>query len=762
MRPITLDPGRFVCVVTFVALAVVLAVTAFSVAPALALPEGRVYEQVSPPYKGGFGATHIVAVAENGESVLFFSAGTFNGSPTGLSGTTGYSYLARRGAGGWLTTPTLPPATLLPYVPNHDVSPTFNEMLVVGKPGRNWEAAVHEGTQVDAMLLPLDSPDVSSDWEVAGMPLEALTKEPIFLNYEGADRDFCHVLLETSLETPGGGSALLTNAEGTLRPVYELARGCNGEPVSLKLLGVNNSSEEQSIGPKCTVDIGIQGYNAVPDAFNAISADGSEVFFTTCIKVAAASHQLFVRLDGDRTLEVSRPLGEVCTEVPCEGAATRPGADFAGASEDGSKVFFTTTASLVGTDTDAESDLYMATIGCPGAQPLSPPEVEAQSCEASQREVTSLVQVSHDPNAAEAAAVQGVVRTAPDGQRVYFVAHGDLLSQAEREVLEGERRPVPRAGADNLYVYDDAVPNGKLSFIADLCSGYQASGVVEDSHCLSKTGNDLGLWGAGSEAQTAGADGGFLVFTTYAQLVSGDTDSARDVYRYDAVTGELNRVSIGEVGYDANGNDSAFNAEIVPGNYGGSVVGQYEMNNRAISEDGSRIVFGTAEPLSPQATNHLVNVYEWHEGSDGQGSVTLISGGSALQSVEDVVISPDGNNVFFQTVQGLVPQDTDGEADIYDARLGESGFPPPLTEARPCEGEACYGALTNPAPLLVPGSVPQVPGGNFPSLVSKLPVKIKHKAKAKKKIKPKRKHGKKADASGRSGKARKATGRSGR
>ena len=44
------------------------------------------------------------------------------------------------------------------------------------------------------------------------------------------------------------------------------------------------------------------------------------------------------------------------------------------------------------------------------------------------------------------------------------------------------------------------------------------------------------------------------------------------------------------------------------------------MDTRAISEDGSRIVFTTAEPLSPAPSNGLTNVYEWHEeGRVGEG-----------------------------------------------------------------------------------------------------------------------------------------------
>src|SRR6202042_3621246 len=66
------------------------------------------------------------------------------------------------------------------------------------------------------------------------------------------------------------------------------------------------------------------------------------------------------------------------------------------------------------------------------------------------------------------------------------------------------------------------------------------------------------------------------------------------------------------------------------------------------------------------------------------------------------------------TSEGLVPQDLDGEGDVYDARLG-SGFAPASAPVEPCSGDACQCPLTNPAPLLVPGSAVQTPGGNLPA-----------------------------------------------
>ena len=83
----------------------------------------------------------------------------------------------------------------------------------------------------------------------------------------------------------------------------------------------------------------------------------------------------------------------------------------------------------------------------------------------------------------------------------------------------------------------------------------------------------------------------------------------KDVYRYDAETGVLDRVSGGEAGHDANGNNDRVRRDdhgrVTEAGLGTRVRLQYEMNSRAISEDGSRIVFMTAEPLSPDATNGL-------------------------------------------------------------------------------------------------------------------------------------------------------------
>ncbi|HXC23227.1 MAG TPA: hypothetical protein VNU28_01470, partial [Solirubrobacteraceae bacterium] len=297
------------------------------------------------------------------------------------------------------------------------------------------------------------------------------------------------------------------------------------------------------------------------------------------------------------------------------------------------------------------------------------------------------------------------------------------------------------------YVYD--VETQHVSFIADLCSGAGLSNGSADARCPSVLSagangvNDDSLWGEHEkqgEAQSTG-DGAFLLFGSYGRLIERgtqlDADSAKDVYRYDAETGVLERVSLGEGGYDANGNGNGFDATIPlvgldP--HVGNVVAQRELSTRAISENGSRIVFSSSEPLSPGAINGQENIYIWRkEPGWSEGRVSMISTGSSLTNDITPVITPSGEDVFFTTSQGLVPADTENDVDVYDARVG-GGFPLAPAERVQCASDGCQGALTNPAPLLVPGSAVQAPGGNWaaPPVAPKHAVKPKKKAKAKK------------------------------
>jgi hypothetical protein len=715
-------------------------------AQALTNPE-RHYEMVSPVYKEGYGVNETIAAEPAGESFAFTSLGGFAPAPSG-----GYyakhHYLARRGATGW-TTESIDPA----FGAFVDLSANLEYALASGPLGPDVGVENHTALESVFQLDRTDTgtPDTAESWEVfggAGTVLTRLDGGQVLTAEQSASADLCHVVLKSE-------GALLPGDDGPYS-IYDFSRGCGGEPPSLRLVAVSNDPTPTLIDHDCEAGLGsgrtYLGPEQNEDLFNAVNADGSEMFFSASVVPEGSGceldRQLFVRVGGGRTLELSRPfeagkqfagcaVGGVAGEVPCEGALTRPSAYFRGASEDGSKVFFTTTAPLLGTDEDAGNDLYMATIGCPGVEPSA----GVGSCEPVRREVTSLVQISHDPVAKQAAEVQGVVKLAPNGSRVYFVARGEL---SEGPNAQGQ---APVQGADNLYVHNNLT--GQTAFVAALCSGPGRSGVAEDIRCprgLTEGGGDATLlWESLSQAQVTN-DGAFLVFCSYGQLLPGDTDTAKDIYRYDAETGTLVRVSVGEDDHDANGNNDAFDANLPSGGTGPQVYEEHELKNRAITEDGSRIVFETAEPLSPAATNGRVNIYEWHE-----GSVSLVSSGTSEENDSNETITPSGRDIFFMTSQGLVAQDTDGLPDIYDARLGE-GFSAVPAERQPCSGDACQGPLTNPAPLLVPGSVAQAPGGNFAAPAPAPAVTVKPKAKVTKKPKPKERAKRKAKKSTRGSK----------
>jgi hypothetical protein len=712
----------------------------FFSATGAALPDGRVYEMVSPVYKGGYGVdlgAAIFATEEEGDRVEYMSFGAFDGLTGGPKEP---GYMAQRTAHGWFSLPLVPPAPISPETIGSDISRSLSQSVTFDNAGPNYGAGKYQN-ETDVFLLHDTSlPDAVEYFEVVGNIFLTSLEEKPFQNsvfYVGGSADLCHLVL-------GANQPLLVEAQEAQKihvELYELDRGCGGAPPALRVVGLDN--HRKLISPCSEVLLG----NAPRDS-NAIADGGEEIYFSAKIECESGRQQVFLRLAGAKTIEVSRPLSEPCDEVapadtvPCEHAKARMSSDFVAASENGSHVVFTTSQSLTGEDVDSGNDVYMAGVGCPSRP--------GESCEIGERQLTEMDQVSHDPRPGQSAGVLGVVRVAPDASRVYYVAEGDMLTVSEEEALESEGRDVPVAGAANLYVYEAGVKVTK--FITELCSGPEFSGKVEDIRCPSSLvagrqgKTDTEIWEEG-EAETSGQDARYLAFASYGRLVPGDTDTAADVYRYDAVTGRLDRISLGVAGYDANGNRDGFDASIGLHRGTSLVTEKYELATRAMSEDGARIVFSSAEPLSPSAANNAVNIYEWRQGGGGEGEVAMISTGTAEESDAEPVISPSGRDVFFTTVQGLVPEDTDGAADVYDARR-DGGFPPPPAPRLECL-EACQGPLSAPAPALIPGSESQQPGENVAASGNAAKVGAKGVA-------GKRKHASKSRAKRRRGKARKS------
>ena len=329
-----------------------------------------------------------------------------------------------------------------------------------------------------------------------------------------------------------------------------------------------------------------------------ISSDGRVIVFTAFGGCAGnpPANQLWARVDATTSYELSASL---CNRVDCNAPASPT---FQGAAKDGSRVFFTTTQQLVNGDTDQTNDLYACDI--PPGTPA--PVGKANPCAA-------LTQVS---GAGTDANVENVLAVSEDGSTAYFTAKGVL---ADNEDALGEKAV---AGDHNLYVWrtDTAHPTGQTTFVGRLES------------------NDL--TGFGGNAPQATPDGRYLLFTTATPLVPTDTDLARDVYRYDADSAEITRVSTAVSG--AGGNGEGFDAI--------TAAPTEHQSHPSISSDGEKIVFTTSEALSPLDGNGAPDAYLWSAGHNV--GVVGVSSGKAY-------IDGSGNDIYFATGLQLAPSDGD-------------------------------------------------------------------------------------------------------
>ncbi len=117
---------------------------------------------------------------------------------------------------------------------------------------------------------------------------------------------------------------------------------------------------------------------------------------------------------------------------------------------------------------------------------------------------------------------------------------------------------------------------------------------------------------------------------------------------------------------------------------------------RYLSEDGQRVFFDSNDVLLPAASNGLQDVYEYEN-----GVIHLISSGTSDQNSILADASANGDNVFFATSVQLVPEDRDESFDMYDARV-DGGFPVTATPPAACTEEGCRGPVTAPpAPLTI-------------------------------------------------------------
>ena len=101
-------------------------------ASVVAFPAGRSFEQVSPLFKGGFGALRVTAVSLDGERVAFYSPGAFAEAPAGLDSA---DYISQRTITGWRTTAMMAPTSLVAQYQVVDLTPSLETEFELGYAG---------------------------------------------------------------------------------------------------------------------------------------------------------------------------------------------------------------------------------------------------------------------------------------------------------------------------------------------------------------------------------------------------------------------------------------------------------------------------------------------------------------------------------------------------------------------------------------------------------------------------------------------------
>jgi hypothetical protein len=631
-------------------------------------------------------------------------------------------YMYSRTAAGWRAIPMGPPASSYVSYGLYDASTNLNTLLwelspVGGLSGGNLESAQASLKLATSAFYIERSSGV---FESVG-PETPKASGPNILEYEyiGASADLSHILFSDASgyrwpydETISQGSTLYEYI-GTERPDEEGTEQ-SGEPTRKPtLVGVRSGAGNSTLISQCGTRLGSSSLEERHEGsmYNAISESGARIFFTAVGSEEAQEAckgprvgELFAReevpsREGElpaanmRTVAISEPSREDCETCLTE-EGSRAASVFQGASQNGSKVFFTTEQELL-----------------PGAKGENLYEYNFEG--PAGRRVTLLSAGAADPE------VQGVARISEDGSHVYFVASGRLTNESrgggclatlskvelEEEETTKEGRCRPKEGANNLYVYTD----GHVAFIATLVP----------STSETSRGDSRDWASADNRPVLASEEGRFLVLTSVGDLTGEGlvvADEKPQVFQYDAEDEELVRVSVGENGYNDDDRDPHAGSRIINGflsAYGFDHNDSPTSASSAVIPANGAVFFSSPDALTsnPQALNDQVdseggelvpNIYEYLS-----GQVYLLSDG---RDISTVAASPashlvgwdsSGNDVFFFTSDPLIPEDEDTQEDLYDARV-DGGFPTSPAQSQGCVGEAsCQGALAG-VPALVP------------------------------------------------------------
>jgi hypothetical protein len=642
-------------------------------AAALALPDCRAYELVSPgsiPSLSKFSTLGFGGgkASPEGNAISYFSRYPAEGSQTSSE-----TWLSRRTGGGW---------ALRSLDPQMTPAPTENAIC---QPG------VSLSEDLEAFLLSaggdLESIEVGASGE-CGFPAEELVPgeprgysnlylrrgsdpyalanpapigvTPANATFQAASSDLSRVVFNEAAElTPESvpGSNLFMWSDGVVRAIGILP---NGEHVPAKL---GAAGREWGGGDFNGPLLGLAPVT------HSVSADGERVFFE-------ANGNLYLRENAGQAPAADANCGTTSEiDLACTlqldrslGAGLDGGGVFQFASRAGDRVFFTSDHALT----------------FPASAQAGKPDLYEYDVSAGK--LTNLTAAGQS----EAANVRGISGGSDDGSHVYFVARGVLTGSEQNGQGEAALPAQP-----NLYL----ARNGGLTYVATLSTWQAVPAGGVDQHNWWETAQKGAEFGVLKTAWSP--SGSYLLFSSHKSLTGFDNTPAEpglceggpceQLFLYDAEGEDLSCVSCDPGGDRPVASTRLVErAEFLRFAYGPRYA------PRSVLDSG-QVFFETENRLSDQDVNGFQDVYEYRAGTH-----SLISSGTAVGGSAFVDASVDGRDVFFATPEALVRSDRDGGLpSIYDARAG-GGFAEPPPPPPPCAGEGCR----PPGPPPPAGSLP--------------------------------------------------------
>jgi hypothetical protein len=683
---------------------------AFRTGASAALPDCRAYEMVSPSQKAGevfppdpsgglsstcreclpgeINETMPMQIAPGGESVVYeglpFSAG--------LSASAN-EYLAKRGSDGWVTQ-----GLSLPQFSNGGQGQgykAFSSDLSRGAlfqvlPALSPEAPTSDGEgfaniylrSPDGFLRPLltqappnrgpglscSSSGTSSCKEfnaLFGGGNPGTASAPPFDHLVFAANDALTGATATAPAAVDGGVHFEIEARRVLPTNLDLYEWYDGQ---LRLVNVQPGNTATSpgavLGSGRLLLSDERETNAVD---HAISNDGSRIFWSQ-----EGSGQVYVRIDGKETVELTDHTGKFLTATP-----------------DGSEVLLND--------------------GC--VYDLAEEECKAEL-------------------SAGQGGFQGILGASEDLTRIYFIDTKALTSSDE----ENDNGEHAAEGENNLYAWHEGTPafigvlrkaDNELT-LGNKYGDWKPSSTDRVAQ-VSSDGRYLAFM---SKAPLTGYDN--ALSDPHTNSLGCGAGRCFEVFEYEADSGALSCASCNPSGERPLGGS---NLSLISAQQGRNDSPPLFPQPGNLSENGrGRLFFESQDTLTPRDTNgHITDVYEWEPDGVGgckraAGCVSLISSGQSPNDSMFVDSTPSGSDALIITREQLLLKDKDDQLDLYDARA-DGG----ISEAKapPCQGEACKGPGTSAGEQLSSGSASFVGPGNEKAKKHKHKKKRhKHKSKA--------------------------------